>query len=189
VQIVFPTSAHTRSDTHPPYQTGVTFFDQRPGIPASERWKLVGSWGWNSMSNSQTTNINIYTWFSPDGITFQESKGHNSGGWADTQNVVMYDPATSSYAARIFGSTGERRTTIHTQATCLALVRASSSTVPPTLDLPYTCQSLFSLAPNYRSTGAKDVQTTGTSSDGLGVATSLTSRSHGLVTNPQRGWC
>ena len=81
MQIVFPTSAHTRNDTHPPYQTGVTFYDQRPGVPASERWKLVGSWGWNTTANSQTADINIYTFFSPDGIAFDETKGIDSGGW------------------------------------------------------------------------------------------------------------
>ena len=105
MQIVFPTSAHTRNDTHPPYQTGVTFYDQRPGVPASERWKLVGSWGWNTTSNSQTTDINIYTFFSPDGITFEEAKGINSGGWADTQNVSSVI-SLSCFADRRFSKAG-----------------------------------------------------------------------------------
>lgn len=89
--IVWPRSdgqkGHPAYDYHEP---GTVFLDDKPGVPASERFKMVCSW-----------KGGVWLLSSPDGISFTPMFGKPVVPGSDTQNVAFYDHLTERYVGYI----------------------------------------------------------------------------------------
>lgn len=79
--------------------------DDRPGVPAEERYKAVGG-GMTTSAETKATGAvrGLYRLVSPDGIHWKEVKGGKplfTGYAMDTQNVLVWLPAEQCYAVYI----------------------------------------------------------------------------------------
>ena len=89
--IVWPRSdgraGHPAYDYHEP---GTVFIDDKPGVPASERFKMACSW-----------KGGVWLLSSPDGISFTPMFGKPVVPGSDTQNVAFFDHHTERYVGYI----------------------------------------------------------------------------------------
>eukprot|EP01051_Picozoa_sp_SAG22_P023269 SAG22_NODE_5931_length_928_cov_1.675513_1_plen_266_part_10 len=82
---------------HEPYayhEPGSVFIDDKPGVPAAERFKMAASWAKGGKSG-------IWLMGSPDGIHFTPLFDKPVVADSDTQNIAFYDHHTQRYTGYI----------------------------------------------------------------------------------------
>ena len=88
---VWPNTATSYSQMH---ETGTVFVDDRAGVPASQKFKMIARWG------SPTKPPGTYTFASRDGIDWTPLRPHRPAyDTSDTQEVAFYDGNLHKYLA------------------------------------------------------------------------------------------
>ena len=81
------------------WSPGTVWIDEKPGIPATEKFKMVALYYWNCPSLAEHRGACTYAFGSPDGIRWARLGANASYIGSDTQDVCLWDDSINKYVA------------------------------------------------------------------------------------------